>query len=551
MNGTAHQVGFNPTPPTEIERKRIDLREQIKLKVLEKRLIKEKGELRDLKEQQVYDLDWVSPWVRFLQDLGSEGSWLPISSPTSRRKGDNYPMFRTEQELALHRDLSRIMAAVNNHAIGLMGGLLSFVIGDGMAHQVTPGEGGSKELARKVQNWTDDWSGDELWSEHQQEIFTRDRMDGESFVRVFQDADEQRPCIRYIWPEQVTKRPTEGDINYSYGIRTAKNDIAKPVAYWVADPYNPADGEEVDAKEIFHQKWNVLTGIKRGMPDFSFSTKDALAEAARLTKNMGAGAASREAVSWVQQHATATEAQVNAWVTSNADQRKNKPTGFGAQQAGAGKTISVNVDDPATVYNVPAGLQLVAMAGPAGAETHIKIVQLLLRAAGTRWNAPEWLTSGDASNMGAYTSSLVAESPFVRRIKMAQGIYRRRYIRLLKRVVLVAEQMNLLPAGASTKCRFELTPPVPEVRNKLEDANVDQIYFGMGVKSPQRISREQAFDYDKDLEEINSHIDATSDYGLPLPLPASGGTSGFDVAKTTNPTLSGQIDPAPATGAPK
>lgn len=549
MSGEMRQVGFNPTPLTELEQRRADLRDQIKVKLLEKKLIREKGELRQLREQQLYDYDWVTPWSRYLNDLTDNGDWLPIQSPTSRRKGDNYPMYQNEQQLSIHRDLSRIMAATNNHAIGLMGGLKAFVIGDQMTHQVTPGPGGSRDLATKTQAFLDWWGEEECWPEHQQEIFDRDRMDGESFERVFKDLDEGRPTIRYVWPEQVTRPPTASDEQYSYGIKTAPGDVAKPVAYWIANGPNSADGEEVPARQVLHTKWNVLSGIKRGMPDFSFSTKDALAEAARLTKNMGAGAASREAVAWVQQHATATEADVNAWATRNADQRTIRPTGNGATYPGSGRILNVTVDAPATVYNVPAGLAMAAMAGPAGAQTHIAVLQLLLRAAGVRWNAPEWLTSGDASNMGAYTSSLVAESPFVRRIKMAQGTYRRRFVRLLKMVVKAGEEMGLVPVGASTLCKFELTPQVPEVRNKLEDANVDQIYFGLGVKSPQQIAREQSFDYDKGLAEISAHLDATAAYNLPLPLPASGGTSGFDVTKTTNPTLGGAIAP-PATGGP-
>jgi len=39
------------------------------------------------------------------------------------------------------------------------------------------------------------------------------------------------------------------------------------------------------------------------------------------------------------------------------------------------------------------------------------------------------------------------------------------------------------------------------------------------VKSPQRMSRENGWDYGKDVVEINEHFDTMSAYNLPMPVP--------------------------------
>jgi hypothetical protein len=514
--------------PNPAVRRRQELRESIRTKRLEIREIQTKRALRELKESSSLDIDWVSPWVDMLNRMQDDGGgWLPISSPSSRRQGSNFPLWQSEQQHGLIRDMSRIVAQTNNHAIGMLNGLTSFVIGEEMKLQVTDGPGCPTGLAKKVANFFEGWSDANLWPEKQWEIFERTREDGEAFVRIFEGDDW--PELRFVWPEQVT-RPPGAPEEFNYGILNAPGDAEKAVKYWVADPFNPARGDEVNATDMLHIKVNVRSGIKRGVPDFSFATKDTLEAAARLTRNMGEGSAAREAVAWIQQHATGSAGEIAQWVAANADVQAKRQYGRGAQYE------NIQVDKPGTVYNVPAGLQFAGMPVNTGTPAHVQVVQVLLQSAGVRWNAPIWLISGDASQMGAYTSSLVAESPFVRSVKKGQGFYRRRYIMILRMVLEWAELMGLVPAGSCRFVKLELTPPTVEVRKKLEDAQVDQIYSTMGVKSPQRISREQGWEYEKDVQEINAHLDQLGDLNVPLPIP-------------TDPEVKNPIPPATGPGA--
>jgi hypothetical protein len=160
-----------------------------------------------------------------------------------------------------------------------------------------------------------------------------------------------------------------------------------------------------------------------------------------------------------------------------------------------------------------------------GTAAHATVVQVLLRSAGTRWNAPEWLVSGDASNMGAYTSSLVAESPFVKAVTRAQAYYKARFELIVRKAITCAIAHGWLPGDVMTGVTVELIPPSPEVRNKLEETQRASIEIPLGVDSRQRYCESQDRDYEQIEAENRQYAQENGQPGQQLPdnLPQDGG----------------------------
>ena len=502
---------------------------------LEAATLKLRGTVRRLKESSaLYGLDWVTPWKLAYERMGTPDGWLPVNNPASRRHGAYFPFFQTEQELGFIRETARLICATNNHAAGLLNGLTSFVIGTGFKFKATmKDETAEKKPADDLTEFLDKWAAANDWNERQQEAFGRTREDGECFLRFF--ADDGVLKVRFVWPEQITQPPGTTFEEWGFGIRCDPHDAEKVLEYYVADLNNPAaDGEFVPAEEMVHLKANSRTGIKRGLSDFAFDTKDTLDAAARLTKNMGEGSAIREAIAYIREHEAAGEEEVQEFVSTQADFTEPKPPSMTTRR-------NVTQMTPGTVEDVPKGLTHKPPPANDGTPAHVTVVDVLLRSGGVRHNAPEWLSSGNANNMGAYTSSTVAESPFVRGIVRLQEYSRVRYLMIVTKAVRTAEACGELPPGTLAACTLDLVPPTPETRNKLEEAQRASVEIPLGVDSRNNYCSAQGRDFDRILADNQQYQDEHGGMGSPLPLPGDPGP-GPGAGARTGPTIESLAD---------
>jgi hypothetical protein len=293
----------NGTASKHTERMR-ELQAKFRADRMEAKQLLQERHLRNIKESVAIGTDWITPWFDSLSRYTTDG-WIPLGTPSARRFGTNFPFFENEQQHALLRDTSRVVVGTNNHAWGILRGFRSFVVGVGYTHKVTSKLQGEEKktgerAARKVTAWLDAWSKRTRWYERQREAFWRNHRDGDALIRMFPDDGWMK--LRWVWPEQMVCPPGENFQDWGFGVKTDQDDTETILKYYFAKLSNPAEGEQVDPDQILHLKVNVDTGIKRGLPSFSFATKDTLDAAARLTKNLGEGSAVRAAISYIRKH---------------------------------------------------------------------------------------------------------------------------------------------------------------------------------------------------------------------------------------------------------
>ena len=456
----------------------------------------------------------------------------PITQPTDRRYGGNFPFWYSEQQLGLIRAQARMVATMSPNAQGLLNGLTSYVIGSGYRYDVVlkPDREVPDRIMIKVQDVIDDFCENNAWTELEQELFWRSREDGEFFLRLFPQ-ESGKMMVRVIEPEQVFMPPGGSLFDYSYGIRTDVDDVCNVIGYAVSyiapggegekEP-NPMATEEVPADRIVHVKVNTKRNIKRGLSDFSYDTLEAFQTAAKLRTNLGEGSAVQAAIAGVRQHDAASYSQVDSFVGSQTDYAQYSPV---TQRATDFQQIKSG-----TFVDIPKGMNFVPPPGAAAnaISGHLEVFQALLRSAGNRHNAPEWLVSADASNNN-YASSMTAESPFLRHCKRLQEFYKRPFLRVIKAAIENAIDAGKLPTNIMEFIDITATPPELEVQDKNNQAMANQIYAGMGVKSRQTIAHELGLDWDTELtnqQEYAEQMGAAS----PLPMPGSGpmGPDGLD-----------------------
>ncbi len=514
-----------PAPPPKPTAKARKLERELHEARTEIRAIRAKAALRRLKESAALDYDWVSPWQALLQQRDTEPGWFPLGSSSARRHGTNFPFYQTEQQLGMLRDLSRIVVGTNNNAAGLLRGYNAFVIGTGFATKVAakPGTNDRGEAAAgRITTFLDAWSKLNNWPERQQELGRRTERDGDGILRLFPDDGWLK--ARFVWPEQITQPPGGTFEDWSFGIHWTETedgpDCESIEEVYVARTDEPEKGDFVPAKEIVLFQPECDAGVKRRVPLFAFGMREVLDTAGRLTRNLGEGSAVRAAIAYMRQHAAAGESDVEAMNFADADFREKGYPGDTYR--------AVNVGYPGMVVDFPEGMEHVPQPVASDTAANSAVVDLLIRSACARINAPEWLGSSNAANMGAYTSSLVAESPFVKGIVGTQGYYRSRFLRVIDAALETAAAHGVIERSDLELVTVDLIPPSPIVRNKVEEAQTASIEIPLGVDSRQRYCESQDRDYERVSQENKQYADGEGAPGDPLPdelPPDEGGAS--------------------------
>jgi hypothetical protein len=474
---------------------------------------------RNLRENVLTNDFWMANYVDLLDRFRDGGIFsYPISNPNDRRYGSNFPFWYSEQQLGLIRAQARLVTTTNPNAIGLLNGLCSYVMGGGFNYRIAP-KGTidiDESTVRRCQDILDRFLSENDWDQMEEEIFKRSRTDGECFLRIFPQPSG-RLLVRTIEPEMVFQPPGEDFANWSYGIQTDPDDVFNILAYYIdynaprgAEPDDATStnvtGEVVNADRIIHIKCNVPKAIKRGLSDYSYETLDTFSIASKLRKNLGEGASVQSAIAAVRQHDTASAAQVESFVDDMID--------YSVASAPNGRETDYQKIEPGSFLDIPKGMNYVKPPGSESAKDHLDIFQSLLRSAGNRHNAPEWLSSANIAGAN-YASSLTAESPFLRNCVRLQTFYKKHFTRIAREAIRTAAEMGNLPINILDVVDVLVTPPAVEARDKIADSQANQTYYSMGIKSAQTITQEIGLSFDAEQRNIEQQQEKMANEALP------------------------------------
>ena len=459
---------------------------------------------------------WTGNYSDILNRFQDQGiNSYPISQPTDRQYGSNFPFWVSEAQLATIRAAARYIATTSPNAQGLLNGLTSYVIGCGFSYRCAPilQTGASEELVNQAQGIVDEFIAINAWGELEQELFYRSREDGESFLRLFPQMDGTL-VVRTIEPEQIYQPGGTVLGEWSYGIQNELDDVNTVLAYHVdyraakgADKQeqNSIQGEIVPAKEVCHIKVNVKRSIKRGLSDFSFDTLESFTQAGKLRRNIGEGAAVQAAIAAVRQHDAAGIDQVTDFIATNTDYTNT---------TASGKIQSFEKLEPGSFLDIPKGMVYIPPPAAANAAAHLEVFAGLLRTAGNRHNAPEWLVSSDSSN-GNYASSLTAEAPFTRNCIRLQEFYKGHFKKIVLAALQAAMDAGKLPSNLFKLIEVQVKAPSVETRDKASEASANQIYSTLGIKSKQTIAQELGLDWVSEEANIEDTPATTINPGAP------------------------------------
>jgi Phage portal protein, lambda family len=472
---------------------------------------------------------WVDPLEFLIDDptFGFGKPLLPLSLVDDRRHGRNRPIFQTEAQLAMIRGAARIVAQTAPMAIGALEALGNYVIGKGFTYEVADRRNrqAPSGLAACVQDVLDefcdlnDWVGD-----RERELHNRVRRDGEAFTALYPDKNGIART-RFIEPERVTEPGNATDfedwlaaqvpLDWVFGVVTHDSDIETVIGYHVL--WNP-EGTDFDFMPnddldlalrlgsglMEHIKVNTDRNVKRGLPDLWAVLTDLVGEN-KLRDAVAMGSALRAAVPWITQMPPGTTPQM----AQNLAIVNANPVTSGASAKGRLRI------QKGSVFTVPKGQEYKPL--PDGQEeSSIAAAQYIMRAVGTRWNMPEYMVSGDASNAN-YSSALIAESPFVKAREADQRFFVSRFRRIFRKVLAIAaragrfDQFGIKDAeGLLQLVELQIVPPNVATRDELATAQAAAVYKQLGVLSNRTIAAKAGEDYETERKHMQEDGDAAS-----------------------------------------
>ncbi|MEE9185258.1 MAG: phage portal protein [Acidimicrobiia bacterium] len=460
---------------------------------------------------RVYEDAWASqdPYQVNRPGLGSVSTdlfhhaWtLHNARPGSRRDGSFPPFYRTPEEHFRIIDAARLVEGLCATASNVLDVLCLFCIGTGYEYTIvskTDGEG----LVKEGQDVVDRFLADNHFYGWEREIFRRSRRDGEAFLYFEPDEVSGLPALRAIEPECV-REPQDAPglkrqlgVNdtdtWRYGILTPKQDTSKTEGIWVVSQYEDGTnvGEYIPAEELVHIKteWPDRNA-KRGVSDF-FSTINQMHRTKKLLRRMTESAIAQAAIVWIRTHPEGMAVGAQGISSTNTTR--------------AGRNVPAVHYESSTVLDVTHGMEYAS--GPvAEADPLVGILQAALRAIGARWQIPESLISGDASNNNL-ASALVAEGPFVRSMVYRQWHYKHEFQRIIERVLEYAAATGALGAAKDTvldKLSVNVDMPAVVERKMTEETERNSKLYAAGILSKQTWSAREDLVYEDEkklLEE--------------------------------------------------
>jgi capsid protein len=320
----------------------------------------------------------------------------------------------------------------------------------------------------------------------------RDR-DGEVFLRFFQ-APDGTLRLRVVEPAQVSTPPERAaDPAAGFGIQTDPDDVETVLGYWV-------DGQWVDAWQIQHRKANVDANVKRGLPLF-YPVRKNLRRAEKLLRNMSVVAEIQSAIALIRKHGAGTRSSVQQFVQGQAD------VTVGSQSTG--RTSYFKRYAPGTILDAFAGTDYEFPAAAIDASRYVVVLQAELRAIASRLVMPEFMLSSDASNAN-YASTMVAEGPAVKMFQRLQQEIIEEDLDVMRRVVAAAVDAGRLPADTLRNLEIQGVPPSLAVRDRLKEAQADQILLRSGAMSAQTMAMRHGLDPDREQQLIAQVAKKTS-----------------------------------------
>ena len=446
--------------------------------------------------------------------------------------GKLFPFYETESQLDNLRARCRSVGQVFPVAITALDTLTDYTVGTGYKFEVMPRRDRvSKDFCRDCEAVVDEFLERTNWvCDRDRELFAESRKDGDQAVAVY-DCGDGSADVRLIEGEYITQpsdtRAVERWLgvrdrgSWSFGIHTPEYDSETVWGYYVQWTPNPGDFTYFPACDVEFIKHNVRRKTKRGLSDLH-APLAWLTRHDKLMRNTAVGGAMQAAIAWIEQYAEGTTQAQAESIALGGSTYTYEVSGEG----GGSTRYATNYAEPGLVVGMGPAMKYVP--GPMGAERNpnfLLIAAAIARLIGARWSMPEYLISGDASNAN-YSSTMVAESPWVKATEARQSRYGKVQCNILYRVLNIALRSGRLSSfqvgnlhDLRQAVSITAVAPQVQVRDLLKETQRREILKRAGVLSLPTWTEEEGYDHAEEVKRgAKPELPQAPQFGL-LPSP--------------------------------
>lgn len=262
------------------------------------------------------------------------------------------------------------------------------------------------------------------WNQLWAEATLRFYRDGEVFIHLGNDTEDQRLSLRFLEPSDISTPAGHGvSAICSNGVETDPADPARVVAYhWRPSAYSGLDRaptsltwSRLDASRVLHLKHGVDSGVKRGLP-FLFTVRNYLRHFDAWIYQALRAQRIQSSIALLRQWAQSDEATVRANLIEN--QKQVQVT----RATPAGASVTYTTTDQMPVIDAPAGMTLNAFAPRGNFGDSEILVRRLLLAVASGLGMSEAMLTADGSNAN-YASTRITQLVPMRYIETDQMLF--------------------------------------------------------------------------------------------------------------------------------
>jgi hypothetical protein len=410
-----------------------------------------------------------------------------------RQEGRYAPFYLYEHDLRQNVAACRQLQTFTAIAIGAAQALKSYTLGGDWTHTVeaipdieAPAAlvAACNDVLRRFHDDNDIIGGLD------NEVFDSGSGDGESLLALYGDSRGKVKAER-VEPEQLTEPANartlddylrvSGETCWTFGVHRVESDLtgridhSKPAGYHIVFDdagnewdYLPAWPQpnlgEHSFRCLSHYKRNAPKSAARGVSDYWALLLD-LEREDKIMDRVSVGVAVQSAIAWIEEHASGASA-------SSATRDGANPSGSALaayRNRGAGERSKKNLGAGTIVHTSAGKTYKPSPLASSRWELATTITAALLRRIGVRWQMPEYMISGDASNAN-FASTLMAGTPFVKARTADQANYKRFWVKTDWKVLKIACDAGLfarwVPDFATLKALVEVQIEAPMVENR-------------------------------------------------------------------------------------
>ena len=299
----------------------------------------------------------------------------------------------------------------------------------------------------KVMEKWNEFVMDNAWSLREKELVNRVFRDGEVFLRFFVDEKNGKIKTRFIRSQTVRNPPSDSEWNngevVSFGVGTNPDDVEEPLTYYICNPIDGTLKEKVDASEILHIKILSDSDMKRGI-SFLLIALPMLAKYSSWLDDRVVLNKTRSAIALIK------TIEGNSGVVTNIRDNQRAETYDSDRN-------KLKAFRPGTVLTASKGIKYDMLSPKINAADVKDDGRAMLLAVAAGCGLPEMMLTADYSNAN-YSSSMIAQNPFVREVEDWQDFFAYPYKLTFARIIQANIDFGELPDNEDTGCEIEFPP---------------------------------------------------------------------------------------------